>query len=66
MTRAAEPIAIRSRGDRVSFTVRPRSLVVAVAVALLLLIVVAVMGLMSLLVHGRSDVRTATTLGGGA
>ncbi|MEZ5088641.1 MAG: iron ABC transporter permease [Micropruina sp.] len=33
---------------------------------LLLLIVVAVMGLMSLLVHGRSDVRTATTLGGGA
>ena len=39
MTRAAEPIAIRSRGDRVSFTVRPRSLVVAVAVALLLLIV---------------------------
>lgn len=33
---------------------------------LLLIIVVAVMGLMSLLVHGRSDVRTATNLGGGA
>lgn len=36
MTRAAEPIAIRSRGDRVSFTVRPRSLVVAVALLLLI------------------------------
>lgn len=36
MTRAAEPIAIRSRGDRVSFTVRPRSLLVAVALLLLI------------------------------
>lgn len=36
MTRAAEPVVIRSRGDRVSFTVRPRSLVVAGALLLLI------------------------------
>ncbi|MGO2750113.1 MAG: FecCD family ABC transporter permease [Pseudoclavibacter sp.] len=36
MTRAAEPVVIRSRGDRVSFTVRPRSMVVAGALLLLI------------------------------
>lgn len=36
MTRVAEPVAVRSRGDGVSFTVRPRSLVVAGALLLLI------------------------------